>query len=374
MAGRDHYEVLGVGRDASTEEIKRAYRRLARQLHPDANPGDAEAEARFKELALAYETLSDPERRRRYDMFGAEGASGRVGADPFGGGGLGDIFEAFFGSSSPFGGGGGRGPSGPPRGSDLEVTVELEFEEAVFGTTREVPVRTAVACETCGGSGAAAGTQPLTCQQCGGAGQVRQVRQSLLGQMVTAAPCAVCGGIGQIIEEPCGDCRGEGRSVVEKTYEVDVPPGVDTGNVLHLPGRGAAGPRGGAPGDLYLQVKVRPHDHLERHGADLIHDLHVPLTQAALGASLEYETLDGQESLVIQPGTQSGRVLRLRGRGVPVGRGNKRGDLLVRITVDVPEGLSEEEEELLRRFAELRGDEVAPHDEGFLSKVRSAFK
>jgi molecular chaperone DnaJ len=369
----DYYELLGVAPDASQDEIKKAYRRLARQLHPDANPGDTAAEARFKEVALAYETLSDPERRRRYDMFGPDGV-GAATADPFGfGGGLGDLFDAFFGGSA--GARGGRaGPSGPPRGTDLEVVADIDFEAAVFGTQQSVTVRTAVPCPACEASGAAPGTMPQVCGDCGGTGQVRRIRQSILGQMVTAGPCPRCGGIGQVIERPCSECRGEGRRAEDKSYLVDIPAGVDTGSTLRLSGRGAVGPRGGGYGDLYVHVRVHPHDHFQRSGDDLVHELHIPFTQAILGARLEYETLDGTEDLVVPRGTQTGRVFRLRGRGVPSLGGRGRGDLLVHVVVDIPEQLSDDQEDLLRSLAELRGEEVAPADTGFFSRIRSAFK
>ena len=371
----DYYELLGVSRTCTPEELKRAYRKLALELHPDRNPGDVEAEARFKEVTVAYETLSDPERRQRYDRFGPDGASAMAG-DPFGfggGGGLGDIFDAFFGGGSPFGTSG-RGQAGPPRGTDLEIVLELDFEVAVFGGEVPVTVRTAVPCETCEATGAAPGTSASTCPDCQGTGQVRRVRQSILGQMVTAGPCGRCGGIGQVIASPCPDCRGEGRQVVDKTYTVDVPAGVDTGSTLRLTGRGAAGVRGGGYGDLYVHVKVRRHERFMRDGYDLIHDLRLPLPQAALGAHIKFETLDGEEDLVIPRGTQTGRVFRLRGRGVPHLDSRGRGDLLVRAIVETPSDLSRDEEELLRRFAELRGDEVAPADSGFFAKIRSAFK
>ena len=365
----DYYELLGVSRQSSAEEIKRAYRRLARELHPDANPGNAGAEARFKEVAQAYEVLSDPDKRHRYDTYGPERVAG--GADAgFGGGGLGDIFDAFFG-----GGGGGRaGQAGPPRGTDLEVAIELDFERAVFGTQEPVTIRTAVACETCEATGAAPGSAPETCNDCGGAGQVRRVRQSILGQMVTAAPCTRCNGLGQTIADPCPACRGEGRLIQEKTYTVDVPAGVDSGSTLRLGGLGAAGTRGGGHGDLYVRVRVRRHERFERTDNDLLDELHVPFTQAALGAHIAYETLDGVEDLVITPGTQAGRVYRLRGRGVPNVQGRGRGDLLVQVVVDTPTDLGPGEEELLRQLADLRNEDVAPADTGLMSRIRSAFK
>jgi molecular chaperone DnaJ len=368
----DHYEVLGVSRDASTEEVKKAYRRLARELHPDTNP-DPTAEERFKEVALAYEVLSDPEKRRRYDTFGDAGT--QAGSDVFGASGLGDIFDAFFGGggSSPFGGRT-RGPTGPPRGVDMEVAVDLEFEEAVFGAQRSITLRLPATCTACDGSGAAAGTAPSTCPDCGGAGQVRRVRQSILGQMVTAGPCPRCGGIGEAVTTPCPECRGDGRRTEERTYTVDVPAGVDDGSTLRLGGRGASGPRGGSPGDLYVHLRVRPHERFVREGYDLVDELRVPMTAAALGAAIRYETLDGDEDLVLPAGTQSGRVFRLRGRGVPHVDGRGRGDLLVRVNVEVPTRLDAEQEELLRRLAALRGEEVGPPDEGLLSRIRSAFK
>jgi len=367
----DYYELLGVRPDASAEEIKKAYRQRARELHPDTNP-DPEAESRFKEVAVAYETLSDPDRRRRYDQFGPEGAG--AGGDPFGfggSGGIGDIFDAFFGGAG--GGFNQRGPSGPPAGADLEVGVRLTLEQAVFGAQEEVTVRTAVACETCEATGAAPGTRAETCSQCGGAGQVRQVRQSILGQMVTAAPCPVCRGRGQVIASPCPDCSGEGRNITEKTYTVDIPAGVDTGSTLRLSSFGAVGPWGGPRGDLYVHVEVAPHETLTRMGDDLLHELHLPFTQAALGAHLELETLDGTEDLVIPRGTQNGRVFRLRGQGVPRVRGRGRGDYIVQVVVDTPTDLDEEGDELLRRLAVLRGEEVAPPERGFFSKIKSAF-
>ncbi|MGH9274581.1 MAG: molecular chaperone DnaJ, partial [Acidimicrobiales bacterium] len=332
------------------------------------DPDDAE---RFKQVAHAYEVLSDPEKRRRYDRYGADGVGAASGAG-FGGGGLNDIFDAFFGGGSPFGGT--RGPSGPPRGADLEVVVDLRFEDAVFGVRQPVEVRTAVPCETCAASGAKPGTQPMTCLECAGAGQVQRVRQSFLGQMVTNSVCPRCGGQGRIVSDPCADCRGEGRRVEERTYTVDIPAGVDTGSTLRLSGRGAAGPRGGSAGDLYVHVRVQPHERFTRDGVDLRCDLQISFTQAALGAHLEFATLDGTEDLVIPRGTPSGREFRLRGRGVPHLERRSRGDLIVRARVQVPDDLTAEQEDVLRQFAAQRGDDVAPADAGFLSRIRSAFR
>ncbi len=377
----DLYGVLGVSRGASDDEIKRAYRKLAREHHPDLNPGDAAAEEQFKQLTLAYETLADPEKRRRYDTFGDAAVGGGGGQDPFGGfggGGLGDLIDAFFGGGAP--NGRSRAPGGSPRGSDLETILDLEFVEAVFGADREVSIRAAVTCETCSGSGAAAGTRPTTCSTCGGTGELRRVRQSILGQMVTSAPCHRCGGLGQEIASPCETCRGEGRVTRQRAYTVDVPAGVDHGATLRLEGRGAAGPRGGPPGDLFVHLRVGSHPRFTREGSDLVSVLHVPSTAAALGVDIPFETLDGTEVLQVAPGTQTGREVRLKGRGVPelrrvYRRGEQvRGDLIVRIVVDTPTGLTPRQEDLLRQLAAERGEAVAPPDPGLLGRIRSAFK
>ncbi len=372
----DYYELLGVDRSASQDEIKRAYRRLARELHPDTGHGSPDSEARFKEVTRAYEVLRDPEKRRRYDMFGVEGVgangSGAAAGDPFGFGNIGDVFEAFFGGS-PFGGRP-RGPSGPPRGSDLEEVAELTFEEAVFGCQKSVTVRTAVPCTTCQATGTASGSPPATCPECRGSGQVQRVRQSLIGQMVTASPCPRCSGAGQVIADPCRDCRGEGRRIEDRTYTVDIPAGVDSGATLRLSGRGAVGPRGGAAGDLYVHLRVAPHERFERDGSDLLTELRVPYTQAVLGAVVPFDTLDGTDDLELPPGTASGTVFRLRGKGVPHLERRSRGDLLVNVVVEVPTELSEQEEALLRQLAELRGEAVAEPTSGLFTKIRSAFK
>ena len=384
----DFYVLLGVPQSATEDEIKKAYRKQARELHPDANPDDPAAEDKFKLVTLAYETLRDPERRRKYDMFGPEairgtGANGTAGAgDPFAGfgaTGLGDLFDAFFGGAGPFGAGaqagqrrGGR--TGPPAGEDSEVVLDLDFAEAVFGADREISVRIPMACATCGASGARPGTSATSCSHCGGTGELRRVRQSILGQMVTASPCGRCGGTGEEIASPCGDCRGQGRRNEEKSLMVDVPAGVDNGSTLRLPGRGATGARGGPPGDLFVHLRVHPHSRLQRSGNDLHHELHLAMTQAALGVTLPFETLDGSEELSFAPGTQSGQVMRLRGRGVPVLQGRGRGDLIITVLVDVPTEVSKEQEELLRQLAAERGEEVAPPESGLFSKIRHAFK
>ena len=372
----DFYEVLGVTRSASADEIKRAYRKRARELHPDANPDDPGAEDKFKELSRAYEVLSDPQQRANYDRFGEAGLGGGSGGDPFGGGGLGDIFEAFFGGNSPFGGGfSGRGPAGPPRGQDIETIADISFENAVFGGTVPVAIKTALRCDDCAGSGAGAGTQPVMCVDCEGSGQVRRVRQSLLGQMVTSSPCQRCGGIGQVVATPCTKCKGEGRIVDSATYQIDVPAGVDTGATLRLTGRGAVGPRGGAAGDLYVHIRVAPHPTLQRDEYDLIHVLGLGIAQAALGTTATIDTLEDSQEISVPAGTQHGQEFVLRGKGVPHlnGGGRRRGDLRIVVRVEIPTKLTDEEAKLLRQFAALRGDEVASVDKGLKSRLKSAF-
>jgi molecular chaperone DnaJ len=382
-ANDDFYALLGVSRNASGDEIKRAYLRLARELHPDASPDDPEAEERFKLVNLAYETLRDPERRRQYDMFGVSALRGTGGGagDPFGGAGspfgaagFSDLFDAFFGGSTAGAGGSARSRSGPRKGEDAEVTVAIAFAEAVFGVHHELKVRLPQTCETCLGSGARPGTTPVSCGQCGGTGEMRRVRQSFLGQMVTSSPCPRCGGTGEEVTSPCVVCRGEGRRREESTFEVDVPAGVDDGSTLRLPGRGAGGLRGGPAGDLYVHLRVRPHPILTRRGVDLLAVVHVAMTQAALGVTVPFETLDGEEELIIPAGCQSGREIRLRGSGVPVLQGRGRGDLIVTVVVDTPTDLSKEQDELLRGLAEMRGEPVAATEAGLMSKLRGAFK
>jgi molecular chaperone DnaJ len=375
----DYYELLGVSSSATEDEIKKAYRRLARQHHPDANPDDPEAEARFKEVSIAYETLRDPERRRRYDMFGPDGAAAGAGAGPFGPGGfdagqfgLNDLFDAFFGGDAF---GRTRGSAGPVPGPDVETKIELTLEDVVFGAKKSVDLHLPVTCETCDGSGCAPGTHSSTCPTCNGSGEVRQVRRSLLGQVVTAGPCHQCEGTGSIIPSPCATCNGAGRVMGDRQIELDVPAGIDSGQRLRLAGRGAAAPRGGPAGDLYVSVRIAPHPEFERRGDDLHRMLRIAMTQAALGTRFTLDTFDGPEELPVPPGTQHGRVFRLRGHGVPSLRTGRRGDLLVEVAVEIPPKLSGEEAELLTQFAELRGEEVAPaKDHGFFSRIRSAFQ
>tara|TARA_B100002051_G_scaffold195584_1_gene185462 strand:- start:4283 stop:5410 length:1128 start_codon:yes stop_codon:yes gene_type:complete len=372
----DYYELLGVDRGASADDLKRAYRKLARQYHPDTNPDDQEAEAKFKEISEAYAVLSDQSARARYDQFGHEGLrGGGMGGDPFNFD-LNDIFENFFGGN-PFGGGRTRRPAGPPPGEDQEIILDLTFEEAVFGVDRKVELQTAVRCEPCSGTGAAEGTSAQRCTGCEGSGQIQQMRQSLLGQMVTTAPCPRCGGLGEEIPDPCPQCRGEGRYRDSMSYEVRVPAGVDTGSTLRLTGRGAAGPRGGTNGDLYVHLRVAASERFTRDGDTLYAELRITMLQAALGARIDFETLDQPVELAIPPGTQPGEVFRLRDHGVPrlEGRGRGRGDLLVSINVEIPTKLSKQDDELLRQIAQQRDENVAePGDRTVLGKIRSAFQ
>lgn len=367
----DPYALLGVPRDATQDDIKRAYRRLARESHPDANPGDPAAEERFKEITRAYELIGDPEKRRRFDTFGDTGGMGGGAAgDPFG---FGDIFEAFFGGGGG-GFGGGRG-GGPARAPDAEAIIDLDLVEAAFGVTKRVEVDLATACEVCEGSGCAPGTHPERCGSCGGAGEVRQVRRSILGQIVTAAPCSTCRGLGTVVPDPCGSCSGAGVVRGTRTLEVEVPRGIDSGQRLRLSGRGPAAPRGGTPGDLYVTVRVRPHPTLRREGNDLVQVCRIPMTSAALGTTLTIGTLDDDIEIEVPAGTQHGTVFRERGRGVPVLQGRGRGDLLVQVDVEIPQRLSAEEAEILRSFAAIRGEETTDAAEhGFFSRLRSAFQ
>ncbi len=377
LTDTDLYEVLGVSRDASDDELKRAYRSKAREFHPDANQGDDDAGDRFKEVSLAYEVLTDPERRARYDRYGPEGvfgaAAGGAAGDPFGAG-LGDLFDAFFGGVGGTGFGGRGRRTGPMPGPDAELVLRLTFKEAVFGVAREVEVTTPVHCDTCEGSGARPGTAAVRCPDCDGAGEQRRVRQSILGQMITAVPCPRCQGSGQFIETPCADCRGEGRRNERRTLTVDIPAGVDEGSTLRLAGHGPAGFRGGPNGALFVHVSVEPDPVFERSGVDLHAPVHVPVTMAALGGTIGFETLDGDHDLTIAPGTQTGTVIPLKSLGVPRLRGRGRGELYVHVEVDTPTALDDRQKELLVMLAEARGEELGsvPHAEGLFSKLRSA--
>lgn len=359
----DHYAMLGVSHDATPDEIKRAYRRLARELHPDRNPGDSDAAERFKEITQAYEVLSDPQKRRHYDTFGDE----RAGAASFSHfGGISDLFATFFG--------GGMGESrarGPTRGADVLAEVQVTLEEAATGVERDVALENFVECVDCHGSGAAPGTFPSRCRDCGGTGEIRDMRRTVFGNMMTATPCPRCSGTGQEITTRCKNCGGTGRVTITETLTLQIPPGIDDGARLRVSGRGQAGVRGGRAGDLYVAVSVLPHPVFRRAGDDLGCEVPVPMTIAALGGVVPVPTLDGEEEVEIQPGTQSGEVVRLKGNGMPHLSGRGRGELVALLKVETPTDLSKEQAELLERFAELHGDEAGGR--GFIGKIREVF-
>jgi molecular chaperone DnaJ len=375
---RDYYGLLGVRKDATPEELKRAYRKLARELHPDVNP-DPGAQDKFKAVTTAYEVLSDPEKRRIVDLGGDPLAQGQGSAgNPFAGfGGFGDVFEAFFGGGTGFGGPGGRGRRSRVRpGSDALLQLSLTLEEAAFGVRKELNVETAVLCSTCSGSGCAPGTSPQTCATCGGAGEIQTVQRSFLGQVMTTRACTACGGTGEQITSPCPTCGVEGRVRTRRTITVDVPAGIEDGMRIRLSGQGEVGPGGGPAGDLYVEVSEKPHEVFVRDGADLHCTVAVPMTAAALGTDLVLTTLDGEEKLEIRAGTQSGSEQTLRGRGVPRLRSSSRGDLHVHIEVRTPTRLDDEQERLLRELAALRDEDVSAVTKkgGRFGKVRDAFR
>jgi len=369
---RDLYEVLGVSRNASADEIKRAYRKLAMQYHPDRNPEDGAAE-RFKEVKDAYEILSDPEKRARYDQFGHAGLDGGFGMGGFEGFGagfpFGDIFETFFGGAAAS-----TRRRAPQRGTDLRYDISLEFEEAVFGTEREIEIPRMEVCHVCSGSGAEPGTQPVRCPKCNGTGEIRRVQQSILGQFVNVTVCSNCRGEGTVIATPCHHCHGQGRERVVRRIKVNIPAGIDDGAQIRLTGEGEPGLNGGPRGNLYVVVSVKPHRYFRREGNDIVIDLPINIAQAALGAEVEVPTVDGPAELKIPAGTQSGRMLRLKGKGVPFLRERGRGDQLVHIIVTVPTHLSEKQKKLLRELGETFGKDVTPQEnKGFFDKVKDAF-
>jgi molecular chaperone DnaJ len=363
---RDYYEILEVGRDASVDDLRRAYRRLAKQYHPDVNkePG---AEERFKEINEAYAVLSNEERRAAYDRFGHAAVEG-MGQD-FGFG-VTDIFEEFFGFGMS---GGRRSRRGPRRGADLRYDVSLEFEQSIFGIEKEISFTRNEACPACQGTQAEPGTTPVRCRACGGSGEVRQVRQTFLGSMVNVSTCTTCGGRGETITTPCRKCSG--RGLVQNTVNklVPIPAGVDEGTQIRLSGEGEPGSLGGPPGDLYLVVHVQPHRYFRRREDDILLDISINVAQATLGATLTIPTVDGEEKATISPGTQPGKVLRLKGRGVPRLRRTGRGDQLVVLSVDVPRSLTAEQRGLFEELARTLGTEVKPQERSFLETLKDFF-
>jgi molecular chaperone DnaJ len=378
---RDYYDVLGVRRDADAGEIKKAFRRLAREFHPDVNQEDPDAEARFKEAAEAYEVLSDADTRAAYDRYGFDGLRGRPMTD-FEHVGFGDLFNIFFGggmfdsvlrdSGGMWGAAGGSGAA--PRGDDIEVYLELTFAEAMFGVTKDVEVTADAPCDTCGGSGAKEGTGREQCPQCHGSGRMREV-SSLggFGQFIRTSTCTVCRGQGTIVKEPCETCLGTGRVRRTRTVSVEVPAGIADGQRLRLAGEGGAGARGGRAGDLYVSIRVAPHDDFVRDGDDLIYRLDVTMVEAALGGTRSVPALDGEIEVQLKPGTQPGEVKIFHSRGVPVLQGRGRGDLKVVVNVLIPRKLSSEQRELLEQFSALSGESTYEADQSFLDKIRAAF-
>jgi molecular chaperone DnaJ len=361
-AEKDYYEVLGVERGADDAAIKRAFRKQAQQWHPDVNT-EPEAQARFKEINEAYQVLSDPTRRQAYDMFGKAGVSGAGGDGGFNAGGFGgfsDIFDAFFGGTM---GGSGRRAARPQTGSDLRYDLRISFQEAVLGTEKEIEFPVLGRCETCDGTGAKPGTTPTQCPQCNGRGELRSIRQTMLGQMVNVAPCPRCHGEGKVIETPCETCRGEGRTEHKRTLRVAIPAGIDEGHQIRLSNEGEVGPRGGASGSLYVAVHVAAHPSLTRDGTELFYEADLSIAQAALGTKIRVPTVEGEDAEVeIKPGTQPGTEIRLRGRGAPhLRRQSVRGDLHVIANVNVPTKLTKRQRELLEQYAAEGGEPVSQH-------------
>ena len=375
---RDYYEVLGVQKGATDAEIKKAYRKLAKENHPDLHPGDKEAESRFKEINEAYEVLSDSDKRSRYDQFGCAGVAPNyaAGAGGFGGGfdggfdfgDLGDIFGSFFGGG--FGGGGGRARTGPQRGESLRMGLTITFEEAAFGCEKEVTLDRVEQCGTCGGTGAAEGTSPETCPNCHGSGQVQQRRQTPMGVFATTTVCPRCGGKGKIISSPCKDCGGTGQVRRRKTVKVSIPAGIDNGQTISLRGQGNAGRNGGPSGDLLLVISVLPHQLFRRDGEDVYCDAPITFTQAVLGGEMEIPTIDGKVKYTIPEGTQTGATFRLRGKGIPNVNGRGRGDQYVTVHIETPRNLNREQKEALRKFSETLKENNYEERKSFFKKFK----
>ena len=373
---RDYYEVLGISKGASDDEIKKAYRQAAKKYHPDLNPGDKEAEARFKEVNEAYEVLSDPEKKGRYDQFGHAGVDPNFGAGGYGGAGfdgmdfdLGDIFSSFFG------GGGGRraNPNAPRRGGDVAASVIISFEEAAKGCKKQVSVQLTSTCGDCGGSGAKKGTSVKICPNCNGSGQERRQQRTPIGVIQTQAACSRCHGKGKIVETPCPACSGSGQVRKPSTIGINIPGGIDDGQVITIRGKGNAGINGGPAGDLQIQVSVRPHPLFEREGYDIWCDLPLTFAQVALGAEVTVPTLDGSVPYTIKEGTQPGDTFRLKGKGFPYINGRGSGDQVFRVVVEVPKNLSSEQKKLLRSFEEATGEKNYQKRRSFFDKIKDAF-
>ncbi len=374
---RDYYEVLGISKGASEDEIKKAYKKLARKYHPDMNPGDKEAEEKFKEINEANEVLSDPTKKARYDQFGFAGVDPNYGAggggwgDGAGGfdfGDLGDIFGSFFGGG--FGGAQQR-RNGPQRGESIRMSVSISFTEAAFGCEKDVTLDRSENCPTCHGSGCAEGTTPEVCSECRGSGTVQVRRQTPMGVFATTTTCPKCGGQGKIIHQPCPDCRGSGRTHKRRTVKVSIPAGIDNGQTISLRGQGHAGKNGGSAGDLLITVMIKPHELFRRDGTSVFCEAPITFTQAVLGAELEIPTIDGKVKYTIPEGTQTGTVFRLRGKGIPVLNGRGRGDQYVTVTIETPRDLTREQKDALRKFSETLGEGNYEQQKSFFKKFKS---
>ena len=373
---RDYYEVLGVSRGASEDEIKKAYKKMARKYHPDLNPGDKSAEEKFKEVNEAYEVLSDANKKARYDQYGHAGVDPNFGAGGFGGGfdggfdfgDLGDIFGSFFGGG--FGGSRRTNPNAPQRGESIRMAVTLSFEEAAFGCEKEVTVERYETCDTCHGNGCAPGTSPEVCPDCHGTGTIQQRRQTPMGVFATSAPCPKCGGKGRIIHQPCKDCRGSGMVRKKKTIQASIPAGIDNGQTISIRGQGNAGKNGGPAGDLLITITVRPHELFRREGTSVLCEAPITFTQAVLGAELEIPTIDGKVKYTLPEGTQSGTTFRLKGKGIPSINGRGRGDQYVTVTIETPRDLNREQKEALRKFSETLKENNYEERKSFFKKFK----
>lgn len=367
--------MLGVNRSADEADLKRAYRKLAKQYHPDINPNNKEAEAKFKEINEAYAVLSDPQKRQQYDSFGHAAFDGSGFGSGFSGFDFGfeDIFDSFFGGS-PFGGRSTRRRSGPRKGADLQYSIEISFIEAAFGVKKDINVSRLQSCKDCEGSGSKPGTSPETCKHCNGTGQIRRVQSTMFGQMVNMSTCEICRGEGTVITQPCETCHGNGRTKKTSKISLNIPAGIDNGQTISLRGEGEAGIKGGPAGDLYVNIRVQPHPIFKREGYNVICEIPITFTQAALGSELDVPTIEGTIKYTIPEGTQTGTVFRLKNKGIKHLNSNAKGDQFIKINVDVPTKLSEKQKELLREFAEISGDEVFEQRKGFFDKMKNLFQ
>ncbi len=374
---RDYYETLGLNKGASDDELKKAYRKMAKKYHPDANPNNKEAEAKFKEVSEAYAILSDPQKRAAYDQMGHSafeqgGAGGFYGAQGFD---MGDIFESFFGDGLGDIFGSGRRRNGAQRGADLQTNLHIKFEEAIFGTTKDIHITSNEKCDTCKGTGAKPGTVAESCKQCNGTGQERFLQQTIFGTMTSVRTCSLCKGSGKIIKETCTTCSGSGKVRKNKTLQVDIPKGIDNGQTIRLSGKGELGEKNGPNGDLLINIYIQPHRFFTRKGTNIYVEIPITFVQATLGADITIPTLTGEEKQVIKAGTQTGTTIILRGKGVPNIRNSRViGDLIATLKVSVPTSLTDKQKELLRAFADEMGEDYNDHKKGFFDKLKDTFK